>query len=175
MLLSLDTSLTSTGYALFNDLDQRLVTCGSIGTSPKYTLAQRMQHADAILFTVLDRPQCYIEEIVAEVPQLYTYGKSKGDPNRLAPIWAMAGYLIGNIAPTTFRLIRPAEWKGNLKKIQMFAKIIRHMEPEEIAVFNVEAFKKPRAEDCVEPPKEKSIPGDALDAIGLGLYTLGRL
>ncbi len=97
---------------------------------------------------VIERPQVYREEFL------------KGDPNDLITlalmVGATAGYLINE--PT---LYYPREWKGQVPKDTMIERIKGKLSEEE--------YRR------VDLPRAKSLHHNIWDAVGIGLYQLGRL
>ena len=92
-----------------------------------------------------------------EVPQVYRV--SKGDPNDLINVALAAGAHSASFE--TVKFYRPREWKGNVPKDVMCRRILGRLTEEE----------KTRIEYC----KQKSLHHNILDAIGIGLFHIGRL
>ncbi len=101
--------------------------------------------------------------ICIEWPQIYTASKSKGDPNNLTPL-AGVGVAVATIFhDATVVSPVPREWIGQVPKSEdgdpwaspRGQKIRRRLTPDEI--------------ECIV------ISHDAIDAVGLGLWALGRL
>lgn len=97
--------------------------------------------------------------VVIELPQIYPGSRSKGNPNNLIKLAFEAGRLIGDKA---FETVLPRQWKGTIKKEVMLRRILSRLTDEEIAM--LKALKLPKS-------KEK----ECIDAIGIGLWKLGRL
>lgn len=96
--------------------------------------------------------------IVVEEPQVYPV--SKGDPNDLIKIALDAGILIGSIAPGCLVLpFKPHMWKGSVPKDIHQRRILK------VAGDIQSMLSLLRSSDR----------SHAIDAIGLGLYHLGRL
>lgn len=93
-----------------------------------------------------------------EAPQVYRASLQKGDPNILV---ALAGfsYTMATLAENPI-LYKPKEWKGNL--------------PKEIMLNRIEA-KLTTAERGRIQCRLKSKLHNVQDAVGIGLYHLGRL
>jgi hypothetical protein len=100
-------------------------------------------------------------ELVFERPQIYRAGRSKGDPNDLIPLAIIAGAVSGILgcrvcAPT------PREWTGGIEKDEegdpwaspRGQRVRRRLSDAEFATIT---------------PSH-----DAIDAVGLGLWRLGR-
>lgn len=127
--------------------------------------------ADLILDWALDVTGTNIpDELVVEFPQVYRAGKSKGDPNDLMPLGALCGALAGRLRGLRFpdKVVisspLPREWIGN-------------------------AIKKATSGDPLLAPRGRLVwsrlselerdsivvSHDSLDAVGVGLWRLGRL
>ncbi len=97
--------------------------------------------------------------LVVEFPQIYPGPQQKGDPNDEVKLAGLAGRLTGCVKHSHCRMPLPREWKGNVRKDVMLERIEKRLRPAELAV--LEGAKGKR--DAV------------LDAIGIGLDSLGRL
>lgn len=102
-------------------------------------------------------------KIVVEIPQIYVGARQKGRQKDLVDVALMAGMLLGAAASMTddFVVVRPAEWKGQL--------------PKEV----IEARVKERL-SCTEQlrirlPKKKSLQSNVWDAIGIGMWAEKKL
>jgi hypothetical protein len=95
-----------------------------------------------------------------EVPQVYQGSKQLGDPDDLLQL---AG-VVGAIASLGFRGsvdgVAPREWKGTIKPDIVIARVQAILTPEETA--------------RVELPTAKGLQHNVWDAVGIGLYTVGR-
>ncbi len=100
--------------------------------------------------------------VVIECPQIYPGVKSKGNPNDLIKLAFEAGRIIGLFNPVELRVIKPRDWKGTIKKEAMLKRILSKLTEEELAI--VKAANIPKA-----------VEHNVLDAIGIGLWHLGRL
>ncbi len=100
--------------------------------------------------------------LAVEWPQVYTRSKSKGDPNDLLPLAGVAMCLAGHL-DVEVRSYRPAEWIGQCPKKETGDPLVsprgqlvwRHLSTKERATVLVSH--------------------DSIDAIGIGLFALGRL
>lgn len=102
------------------------------------------------------------DTLVLEWPQVYQGGRQKGDPNDLLPLAALNGALRTLFPAPRLHLPRPSDWKGQVPKDIMGARILSKLTAEEKAVWNAAQF-------------PKSLAHNVLDAVGLGLYSLRRL
>ena len=100
---------------------------------------------------------------VYELMQILRVGKSKGDPNKLVPLVALAGNVSGYLdAPAL--AYQPGEWSGGIKKSTKAG----------------EAWTSPRGKLIwrllreTERPRVEST-HDAVDSVGIGMKALGRL
>lgn len=100
--------------------------------------------------------------IVCEFPRFYGSTHQKGDPNDLIDV-AVAGAAISTRLDSLISYIEsvsPSDWKGNVPKQKMLVRIWKKLTEEERAVVQ---------------KTNKSDREDILDAIGIGLWKLGRL
>lgn len=102
------------------------------------------------------------DKIIAEYPQVYTREKSKGDPNNLIPLACIGACLSGLYVGVPIMSPKPREWTGNVPKDE-----------------DGDPWKSPRGQrvwDRLSPAERACvIPShDAVDAVGLGLFCLGR-
>lgn len=104
-----------------------------------------------------------VAEIVIERPQIYKGPLQKGDPNDLTPLALLAGCLFARLGYGDQRWIYPREWKGQLDKDVCAARVQNALSEVETVVL-AEGLKKLR----------KTLHHNVLDAVGLGLWALGR-
>ncbi len=97
-------------------------------------------------------------ECVCEIPQVYS-GDGAKKAAALIDLAVAAGRMTGQL-PTKY--VRPASWKGQVPKDIHHARVRAVLTPAEFAVYN--------AVDC--PASKRH---NVLDAIALGLKTLGRM
>lgn len=102
------------------------------------------------------------EALTIELPQVYRAGLSKGDPNDLIKVAVGVGRWVerGAITGAAVTLVKPAEWKGQIPKDIHHKRITSLLTPLEFS--RIPAMSKDKAHN-------------ALDAMGLGLWTLKRL
>jgi len=102
--------------------------------------------------------------VVIELPQVYGVDKSKGDPNDLIAVAAVAGAIMeryASLAPVKEKLfILPAEWKGQVKKIVTKNRCLADLKPREMD--NVMLVQSAKQNENI------------FDAIGIGLWYLHR-
>jgi len=101
-------------------------------------------------------------QLVIEIPQVYRVGKSKGDPNDLIKVAVQAGQWIERAklyGASVYRHL-PQEWKGQVPKNVHHERILAALSP---------------AESARIPKLPKADAHNMLDAIGLGLFHLGRI
>lgn len=171
-LLALDNSLTSPGVALFTD--------GLLTHSDRLRQPQAQAHlnlAERVLLVAQDVVRWAIaraEEpynLAWEWPQVYTAAKSKGDPNDLLGVVAVGAAVAGILAMgcqmrgTALQQASytPAQWIGQVPKATKGSAL------KSARALRVLAPLDPLEQDAVLPQH------DAIDAIGIGLYHLGRL
>lgn len=111
---------------------------------------------------------CYLSEtriLAVERPQIYTWGKGKGDPNQLIPLAEIGAGLACALPWTEYRTYRPRQWKGTIDGDVMVARISARgpgslLTPEEHARVDL---------PCA------SLAHNVWDAVGIGLHHYGRL
>lgn len=109
-----------------------------------------------------DRQMVQYDRLVIEWPQVYSAGKSKGDPNDLLPLVGVAMSLAGRLwLPVTS--YKPAQWIGQVPKKE-----------------TGDPLDSPRGRlvwrNLTDQERERVVVShDAIDAIGIGLHHLGRL
>ena len=101
----------------------------------------------------------WLDQVVVELPQVYTRDKSKGNPNDLIKVAAVAGALLKGILADRQMFVLPAEWKGNAPKEVTENRCRVDLSAEEL--------------DRVELPA-KSLQHNVWDAIGIGLWFLKK-
>lgn len=172
-LLAVDPSIRSPGAALFRD--GVLIRSARVGVTKDTSISQAER---AIMAADAVAAWCHAcggapTTLAFEWPQVYSQaeGKSKGDPNDLIAMAAVNGALACGmqIACVMRRqqlkilCYKPAEWIGQLPKTT-----------------RGKASESPRAKRIysrLEPAELELVPDqhDAIDAIGIGLFALGRL
>lgn len=169
-LLAVDPSLTCTGWALF--LDGTLHSCGYVkGSDPSIPLHERINGIVCLM------PTTGLDAVAIEKPQIYQTSRGAGDPNKIALGLILVGAILREIwassFPATAQLIYPAEWKGQVPKGVCFRRILDKLTAAEKDVLRHDKIltKKGGAENV---PGESSQAGNTLDAVGIGLYYLGR-
>lgn len=164
-LLAVDPSVRSPGVALFEG--------GALVAAARLTVkhgdvcdGRRWYEAASAIRSWADERRSFGGlDIVFERPQIYRAAKSKGDPNDLIGLAGVAmavvglyGSILASVSSPT-----PAEWIGQLPKATKGS-----------------AKESPRAKRILSrlsPEELKLVPDqhDAIDAVGLGLWRLGRL
>lgn len=160
-LLTIDPGINGCGIAAFSD-DGRVARAYYVkNPCPKNNpMPERVVRMVATITASVNGVG--LDTLLVEVPQIYTRGKSKGDPNDLIPL---AGISYG-IASAFFELYGvlakqylPREWKGNIDADLMIERIKARLSPAELAV-------------CTGPTY---LLHNVYDAVGIGLKYLGRL
>ncbi len=98
------------------------------------------------------------DRVVIELPQVYARSKSKGDPNDLIAVAVVVGALTACLKNA--ELIKPRVWKGTVDKSVFLKRILGKLEPGELALL---------------PKLAKSLVHNVQDAVGIGLFAVGRL
>lgn len=174
-LLAVDPSIRSSGVAIFRDGSLAASTVVRVKASDSNIGARSLVMAHAIVEWVA-REKARPRIVALEWPQIYRGAKSKGDPNDLPGLagvaMAVAGVLSISLAARHEALevlaYTPHEWAGNLPKnktvegARMSPRAKRIMSRLDDDELRLEAWTATNSHD-------------AIDAIGIGLYALGRL
>lgn len=101
-----------------------------------------------------------VESAIIECPQFY----KTSNPTAIAGLLRKVGRLEqqADDADVPYKLVSPHQWKGNVAKPVMLARIVSKLTPAEIDVLDACGVSKGKRHNTI-------------DAIGLGLYGLGRL
>lgn len=99
-----------------------------------------------------------VQTLVAEVPEVYA-GMPKTDSNDLIDLAGVVGAIAGAFqVPTHFYL--PRQWKGQLPKSTGVLRALAHLTEKE--------------RSRVELARKKSLDHNTADAVGIGLFHIGR-
>lgn len=102
-------------------------------------------------------------KLAIELPQVYRPGRAPGNPNDLIQVavvagaWGREGQRLGY----EVEFIQPARWKGQAPKPVIRDRIRAALDAEELA--------------CIEAPALTRGGADVWDAIGIALWSAGRL
>lgn len=103
-----------------------------------------------------------VHRLFFEWPQVYN-GRQKGDPNDLLPLVGVCIALSVRLnVPTTH--VKPREWKGTQAKGDAFThRVVSRLSLSEMAAYS----------DGLQTTS-RSLQHNVIDAVGLGLFTVGR-
>ncbi len=164
MLLAIDPGADS-GWSLF--LGSTCVACG-LGdprTSPRHRLSD-------------------ITDVVIERPRIYPHDKP--DPNDILTLAIRAGEWGGVYrSHANVRYVTPSEWKGSVPKAIHHARLVTKLSSDETALIQTvfrsgyRSLKVRKIMDRLEaPPVPLPMPKgkqhNVLDAVGIGLFAVGR-
>nr|BDT33744.1 hypothetical protein MFMH1_34130 [Myxococcus sp. MH1] len=172
LLVALDPGLRECGVALF-DMDSGELLAAGMPTNAERKArglpawARMADGVSAFVSSFLEPYRAAGEVIsitlASECPQVYTAGKSKGDPNDLIELAGVVGRVAGSLKATSERSYLPREWKGTLDADVMIERIKARLAERPHEYLRVQL---PRAQD-----KHHNV----WDAIGIGLHVVGRL
>ena len=146
MLLAIDPG-TDCGWSLF--VETRLVACG-LG-DPRHSTAHRVKD---------------IERVVIERP--FVYPKSPVDPNDIIALALKAGEWAGHYRSwSEIVYVFPWQWKGSVPKPIHHQRIRAKLSEQELKVLRL-------AKRDTLHAVQKSKVHNVVDAIGLGLFGVGR-
>lgn len=156
-LVSFDPGLRVAGVAFFSDGKLRWATLARSDEPKVRGPMAWLAMGRAVSASLVDHPGPY-DKVVVEVPQVYPGAPI--DPANLIELAGVNGAVIARLEATEHRGYLPRLWKGNKLKEKMLA----HIE----ACLSVDEAK------CIDF-LPASLRHNAIDAIGIGLYELGRL
>ncbi len=171
VLLALDPSMNSAGVALFRDGVLR--ACARVKSTANstndpgqrwVTMAREIVHWSR---GDVDRPGGTPSVFVFERPQVYRAGRGGKNPNDLFGLAGVAGAvaaLLAHDAHIEIRTYTPAEWIGQIPKTKTVAGALTSVRARRIL------GPLSLAEHALVPAQH-----DAVDAVGIGLHSLGRL
>lgn len=165
-LLAVDPSIRSPGVALFEG--GTLIAAAVLKVPPAEPMALRAALAARAVVGWATLPASQvgfavgIDAVVVEWPQWYAAGKSQGDPNDLAGLAGVGAAVAALLPYAEVRAPVPRDWIGGLPKSRTGdpwasprgARVRARLTPAELALV----------------PKSH----DAIDAVGLGLWAVGR-
>lgn len=184
MLLAVDPSVRSPGAAFF--MDNRLVACARVAIKDDQRVdvsegARWLGVATTILAWASGRGALRgALTLVYERPQIYTWAKGKGDPNDLIGLAGVGAALTGRLAALvphfTVLTPKPDEWAGQISKV---CPVCKGKAKRKCKTCEGSAFRTPRGQRIMarlDAAERALVPDqhDALDAVGIGLFALGR-
>lgn len=151
-LIAVDPGLHACGVAIFTD--SVLQDASYIQSDSKYTALNMI--AQSMVYSVLAKTGRMYGNMVIELPQVYPV--SKGDPNDLISLAVVIGALVEGFGGHYTQLVKPREWGGQTPKKTKNQRVLKALrESEKAKIVSVGA-------------KDHN----TLDAIGIGLWKLGR-
>ncbi|TQF13721.1 hypothetical protein FJV41_22360 [Myxococcus llanfairpwllgwyngyllgogerychwyrndrobwllllantysiliogogogochensis] len=172
LLLAIDPGLRECGIALF-DLDSGELLAAGMPTNPERKArglsawARMAEGVAAFVSSFLEPLRAaggtLSITVASECPQVYTAGKSKGDPNDLIELAGVVGRVAGALGATSERSYLPREWKGTLDGDVMVERIKARL------------GERPHEHLRVQLPRASEKHHNVWDAIGIGLHVVGRL
>jgi hypothetical protein len=99
--------------------------------------------------------------VVVERPQIYGVDKSRADPNDLITLAVKVGRIcaLAEECGAKCETVLPREWKGNLPKDVCHERALGKLSPDERRAL---------------PELPRSVRHNMLDAVGIGLWKIGR-
>lgn len=167
-LVAVDQSMSAPGVAVFRD---GLLIASTVLTQKKDLTMPIARRTTIVAFNVLEwiySQVTRVDEIVVEWPQIYTAVKSKGNPNDLLGVCGVGAALVALVlnrshGVATCKSPTPAEWAGQLPKLTKATSVM-------------DSPRTTRVMSRLSPEEKKHavLKHDAIDAIGIGLWALGR-
>ena len=172
-LLAFDPSVQRAGLALFRGGELIQVTQMSfVPTFDGESEGARVVRCAMEVIYWLAAQKAAPSRLAVEWPQIYRTAKSKGDPNKLLPLAGLCGALAGMLRAIqdgreeTLQILsyKPSEWAGQVPKATKARKTMKSPR-----ALRIQSRLNPR-----ELRLWEGLGHDAIDAIGIGLYALGR-
>lgn len=158
-MLCVDPGLRGCGVAEFEN--GKLVKAGYVKNPVKSGRGYRAYESVAWQVRQWAGPWEHFEALLIELPRIYPgSAQQKGDLNDILDLAGVGGAVAAFFDSTFAESIFPSDWKGQVPKQKMLARIKAAILPEEL----------PRVQQT-----NKSDTEDILDAIGIGLHKLGRI
>lgn len=164
-LLAVDPGIRGSGAALF--VGGRLAWADYVKNPARK--GNRADAAGSMALAVVEWARARVatlDDLAAEWMQIYAgqirAGASKGDPNDLLALTGVVSGVAAVVGVTATAYL-PREWKGQLDKAAMHARIRGRLSEAELC-----------NADCA-CRRAKSLAHNVMDAIGIGLFHLGRL
>ncbi len=149
-ILSVDPGLVCCGWAFWCDGQ---MTSSGITRTKETDLGRRVLDHAAIL------DKMYPDVLVIEKPEVYAQRFLKGDPEDLIHIAIVVGAIVHAAKTFEIRMPLPKTWKGQISKEISAARTLKKLSEEE----------KQRMGKVIP-----SLKHNMMDAIGIGLWALGR-
>lgn len=167
ILLAIDPGLRGCGCALFDDGVLRAAAYVRGEGVPEDLLMLARATALGVQWWVAERTTPYPDRLVLELPQTYGGRASRGDANDLLALAAVDGAVAVLFPLTSVQAIRPHQWKGGVPKPKsargkyiVQERILERLSAEE--------------QERITWSKAEKLKWDVADAIGVGLWALGR-
>lgn len=163
-LVAIDPSIRSAGVAVFSD---GLLVAATAIKMPRDAVGKGLgTRVDAMARAIaewldLDAAGC---TVVYEWPQVYRAAKSPGDPNDLIALSAVGAAACAFLGAAEIRTPTPAEWAGQLPKVKATASALGS--PRALRI---------RSRLSSAEAQHLTTSHDLIDAVGIGLWALGRL
>lgn len=175
MMVALDPGLRMCGVAVFKD--KVLVSAQVVHNDPAHSALRGaktwLAMAAEVKFVV--QPHCPFGDsgdatLVHELMQVYGLGNRKGDPADLIELAGVAGAVVGVLDPFHAVSYLPREWKGSTPKKVHQVRILSKLDAVEESQIEGDLT---RVKD--RSAAEDAVVRNAVDAVGIGLFHLGRL
>jgi hypothetical protein len=115
-----------------------------------------------------------VDALALEIPQIYSRGKSKGDPNNIMPLFGVVSAIAALHPMATVEWERPRGWKGNTPKPDSAkAKyVIKERVIERLSERELDLVAWPSLNKNTDVARKQDF--DVADACGIGMHILGR-
>lgn len=166
-LVSVDPGIRAMGAAWFSD--GKLIACKLIrNPAGDGSLADHMLVVEsfalwvrAVAHTRFNGFTGAQPRLAIEIPRVYPAARQKGDQNDLINLAVVAGGVAGHFAPGLVTRYYPRDWKGSVNPEESNRRVVERLGASEL-------------ETMARTECPKSLQHNLIDAIGVGLFHLGR-
>lgn len=158
-LVAIDPGVNACGVAVFEE--NTLVFAGYVrNRNNKATLFEKVSATVHELFDLMP----YESTLAIEIPRVYQGAKQKGDPNDLIAL----ALVVGGCSQQVEHAIGyyPDQWKGQVPKPK---------KKSDRYIIQGRVFEELTVNELILVPKNVGPAWDVIDAIGIGLFHLGRM
>ncbi len=156
MIVSIDPGTKCAGYAVFAESDTEskpvMIRCGVFRGDDWIDTANHTPE-----FSELDKENL---KLIIEDPRIYPVTNVR--PNDLMKLANSVGAIVAKVNAKFTKLVTPSRWKKSIPKTIHQKRILRCLSPEEKQILD----------NCLCP---KSLQHNVVDAIGIGLWHVGRM
>jgi hypothetical protein len=163
-IVAVDPGLNGCGVSVFNE-NARLTAAAYVPNARKDAdLPTRWEGAAMAISEWLgpmyENP-LDVRTLIVEMPRVYPAARQKGDQNDLMNLVGVVAAVTTLLISSGRRIVYPRDWKGTLDPDEMILRVQRRLSATERAIVTL--------------PGAASLQHNVWDAVGIGLWSVGRL